>query len=72
VRELIKGWALDRTGLTPEQFEEGWENDDIDMETRFAFKYSAIRSVFGTPTFFLNEVVSVNEQARPPPVQRMS
>jgi hypothetical protein len=35
VRELIGSWALDGTGLTSEQLDEGWADGDLEMETRW-------------------------------------
>jgi len=34
VRKVVASWATTGTTLTAEQFEEGWEDDKLEMETR--------------------------------------
>ncbi len=61
VVSLVGEWAVNGTGLTPKQFQDGMDKStplgvSIEMSTRYMWKYSTLHNVFGTPLYYLNGV----------------
>lgn len=57
VSELVKGWVRETTGLSDKKVKEGLKAGEVEEAVRFSFKYAAIRSVYGTPMFMVNQMV---------------
>ena len=57
VSELVQGWVRDITGLSDKKVKEGLKEGTVEEAVRFSFKYAAIRSVYGTPTYMINQMV---------------
>eukprot|EP00244_Chara_vulgaris_P006045 TRINITY_DN2316_c0_g1_i1.p1 TRINITY_DN2316_c0_g1~~TRINITY_DN2316_c0_g1_i1.p1 ORF type:complete len:235 (+),score=33.68 TRINITY_DN2316_c0_g1_i1:167-871(+) len=55
VLERLVGLAP-HAGLDKNQFNSAFNNPEVDLETRLAFKYSCSRGITGTPTFLVNGV----------------
>lgn len=57
VSELVQGWVRESTGLSEEEVKKGLTEDEVEEAVRFSFKYAAIRSVYGTPMFMVNQMI---------------
>ena len=59
VISLISKWATNGTGVTTTQFYEGMNRStaigqQLEMNTRYMWKYSTLHEVFGTPLYYVN------------------
>lgn len=64
VYEAAKQYAVKQTGISASTFELNYDDLDVIMATRIEFKYSLIRDLPGTPTVYVNGVVtSLNEES---------
>lgn len=57
VSELVQGWVRETTGLSDKKVKQGLKEGEVEEAVRFSFKYAAIRSVYGTPMFMVNQMV---------------
>eukprot|EP00624_Nannochloropsis_granulata_P000205 evm.model.NODE_1075_length_10701_cov_35.356415.2 len=57
VSERVQGWVRETTGLSGKRVKEALKKGEVEEAVRFSFKYAAIRSVFGTPMFMINQMV---------------
>ncbi|KAM3569931.1 hypothetical protein VYU27_007992 [Nannochloropsis oceanica] len=57
VSERVQGWVRETTGLSDKRVKQGLELGEVEEAVRVSFKYAAIRSVFGTPMFMINQIM---------------
>ncbi len=58
VQALILSWLGEASGLPPPALFKAYSSMTADSNTRFSFKYAALRSVYGTPTFLIQQVMT--------------
>lgn len=51
-------WASEASSLSAATVLKAYTSSAADGNTRFSFKYAALRSVYGTPTFLVNQVMT--------------
>lgn len=56
---FIGKWATDGTGVTQEEYVQGMKNSNIEMNTRYMWKYCTLHSVFGTPLYSINGIMDL-------------
>ena len=56
VQTRILSWLGEASGLPAPRLLKAYTSSSSDMNTRFSFKYACLRSVYGTPTFYINQV----------------
>jgi protein-disulfide isomerase len=59
VVDLVSAWAVNGTGVTVDQYNVGMNSSypvgqQLEMATRYMWKYTTIHQVFATPTFVVN------------------
>jgi protein-disulfide isomerase len=59
VVDIVSNWAINNTGVTKEQYSTGMNSSfpagqQIEMATRYMWKYTTIHGMFATPTFMIN------------------
>jgi hypothetical protein len=64
VVNLVGTWAVNGTGLTWDQYAEGMNKQttvgqNLEMQARYMWKYSALHDVFGTPLYYIGGVFVV-------------
>lgn len=52
---MVASWVTEVTGESPRHIQR--VDDNVSGSVRFSFKYAAIRNVYGTPTFFINQIM---------------
>lgn len=57
VQALILSWLGDASGLPAPTLLKAYASSASDASTRFSFKYACLRSVYGTPTFLINQLM---------------
>lgn len=65
VVNMVETWALNNTGLTSFQFNEGMNSSTtngrtIEMNSRYMFKYCSLHHTFATPLFAINGLNVMN------------
>lgn len=56
VQTRILSWLGEASGLPAPQLLRAYSSSAADINTRFSFKNACLRSVYGTPTFLINQV----------------
>lgn len=62
VVQLVGKWAVNGTGLSSEQYYEGFDKSSnngntIEMNTRYMWKYTTIHGFWGTPQYSINGIM---------------
>lgn len=57
VEGVVAAWVQEATGLEREVVRRKLQEGGVEEAVRFSFKYATIRSIFGTPTFVINQML---------------
>ena len=57
VQHRYASYVETATGINPQVILNGYQNRDLDLSARLAWKYACSRGVTGTPTFIVNDVI---------------
>ena len=53
---MVEEWAEDVTSISSENFKRGMASQDIEMQTRYMWKFATLHDIYGTPLYVLNGV----------------
>ena len=56
VSRMVEEWAGDVTSVSSEDFKVGMASQDIEMQTRYMWKFATLHNMYGTPLYVLNGV----------------